>query len=151
MRYILIFLVLLISCSKDDVQQNEPDYTEQNEKEIQNYLKNNNLTAQKSSTGLYYIIDEVGSGKTPNANATVTFSYKGYFTNGNVFDQSTSDGIKLKLTQLIPGFSEGLTKFKEGGNGVLLIPSRLGYGNRQVGNISPGSVLVFDVKLISVE
>ena len=51
---------------------------------------------------------------------------------------------------MILGWQEGITYFKEGGEGVLLIPSSLAYGNNGSGPIPGGAVLVFDVKLISV-
>ena len=77
MKNILIafVLVLLMSCGKTK------DYTEENEQEILTYLADNNLTAQKSSTSLYYIIDNVGAGERPSASDNVTVAYKGYFTN----------------------------------------------------------------------
>lgn len=77
-------------------------------------------------------------------------AYKGYFTNGSVFDQSDAAGISFNLQQVIKGWTEGITYFKEGGNGVLLIPSSLAYGNNGQGSVPGGAVLIFDVKLISV-
>tara|TARA_B110000444_G_scaffold251703_1_gene279949 strand:+ start:76 stop:522 length:447 start_codon:yes stop_codon:yes gene_type:complete len=146
MKNILIafVLVLLMSCGKTK------DYTEENEQEILTYLADNNLTAQKSSTSLYYIIDNVGAGERPSASDNVTVAYKGYFTNGNTFDESSASGISFNLQQVIAGWTEGITYFKEGGNGVLLIPSRLAYGDSGQGNIPGGAVLIFDVTLISV-
>ena len=146
MKNILIafVLVLLMSCGKTK------DYTEENEQEILTYLADNNLTAQKSSTSLYYIIDNVGTGERPSASDNVTVAYKGYFTNGNTFDESSASGISFNLQQVIAGWTEGITYFKEGGNGVLLIPSRLAYGDSGQGNIPGGAVLIFDVTLISV-
>lgn len=146
MKNILIafVLVLLMSCGKTK------DYTEENEQEILTYLADNNLTAQKSSTSLYYIIDNVGTGERPSASDNVTVAYKGYFTNGDTFDESSTSGISFNLQQVIAGWTEGITYFKEGGNGVLLIPSRLAYGDSGQGNIPGGAVLIFDVTLISV-
>ena len=86
----------------------------------------------------------------PTTSDNVTVAYKGYFTNGEVFDQSDSDGISFGLGQVIPGWTEGITYFKEGGRGMLLIPSHLGYGNSGRGSIPGGAVLIFDVDLKSV-
>jgi FKBP-type peptidyl-prolyl cis-trans isomerase len=44
----------------------------------------------------------------------------------------------------------GIPKFKEGGNGTLLIPSALGYGSTGTGSIPGNTVLVFDVELIDI-
>ena len=144
----LLVLTLFISCSKDT--KTVTDYTAKNEQEIKDYLAKNNLTAQRSTSGLYYIINEPGTGTQPTAASNVTVAYKGYFTNGNVFDQSKAEGISFGLNQVIKGWTEGIPYFKAGGSGVLLVPAHLGYGSYNYGPIPGGSVLIFDVKLISV-
>ncbi len=152
MKYTLIALALLVfvSCSTDNNTTTSKDYRVENDQEIIAYIATNNLDAQKSNTGLYYVIDEPGSGEQPTVTSNVTVAYKGYLTNGNVFDESNAAGASFNLQQVIPGWTEGITYFKEGGSGMLLIPAHLAYGNRSIGVISPGSVLVFDIELISV-
>ena len=137
-------LVFIMACNK------ETDYAAENEQEILTYIEENNLTAQKSSSGLYYVIENLGTGAQPTSTDNVTVAYKGYFTNGNVFDESDSSGISFNLQQVIEGWTEGITYFKEGGNGILLIPSSLGYGESGRGSIPGGAVLIFDIELISV-
>jgi FKBP-type peptidyl-prolyl cis-trans isomerase FkpA len=51
---------------------------------------------------------------------------------------------------VIAGWTEGIQLFKEGGDGILLIPYNLGYGINGNSSIPGASVLIFDVKLISV-
>lgn len=150
MKYSLIIsiFIFLISCKSDD--NSEPDYTAQNEQEILAYIEDNNLVAEKSDSGLYYVVNEVGTGSQPDLESNITVAYRGYFTNGNVFDRSSPEGVVFDLRQLISGFAEGVTYFREGGSGVLLIPSRLAYGNNGSGPVPPGAVILFDVKLISV-
>lgn len=144
----LFTLTLFISCSKD--KEANIDYVAKNELEIKEYIAKNNLTAQRSDSGLYYIINEPGTGTQPTATSNVTVAYKGYFTNETVFDQSSAAGISFGLNQVIKGWTEGITYFKPGGSGVLLVPAHLGYGNYDYRSIPGGSVLIFDVKLISV-
>jgi FKBP-type peptidyl-prolyl cis-trans isomerase FkpA len=139
-------LVLCMSCSKDK----EIDYVAKNEQEIVDYIAKNHLTAQKSNTGLYYVINDAGTGAQPTATSNVTVAYKGYFTNRNVFDESKAEGISFPLQKVIKGWAEGISYFKEGGSGILLVPAHLGYGNDDSDRIPGGSVLIFEVKLISV-
>ena len=149
----LFTLTLFISCSssdKDAPVSPPKDYSAENDKEITDYLSKNNLTATKSTTGLYYIINEPGTGAQPTASSKVTVAYKGYFTNGSVFDQSSASGLTFPLSEVIKGWTEGIPYFKEGGNGVLLIPAHLGYGSYANAKIPAGSVLIFDVKLLKV-
>ncbi len=151
MKYLLttfLALSLFISCSKDKVA--DIDYSAKNELEIKDYVAKNNLTAQRSDSGLYYVITEPGTGAQPTANSNVTVAYKGYYTNGTVFDESSSAGISFGLNRVIRGWTEGIPYFKTGGSGILLVPAHLGYGSYDYSGIPGGSVLVFDVKLISV-
>ncbi|SDW15072.1 FKBP-type peptidyl-prolyl cis-trans isomerase [Flavobacterium degerlachei] len=152
MKSILLALVsiLFVSCLSEGDAAKTVDYTVENEKEIVDYIAANKLTATKTDSGLYYVVNEAGTGTQPTASSNVTVAYKGYFTNGNVFDKSTDQGISFGLNQVIKGWTEGIPYFKEGGNGILLIPSHLGYGSNGSGPIPGGSVLVFDVKLIKV-
>ena len=125
------------------------DYEKENEDEILNYLKENDLDALKSNSGLFYIIEKEGSGNLPDANSTVTVNYKGYYSDGKVFDQN--DNITFSLQQVIAGWTEGITYLKKDGSGVLLIPSKLAYGSRDYNGIPGGSVLIFDIDLLDIE
>ncbi|WP_369828808.1 FKBP-type peptidyl-prolyl cis-trans isomerase [Flavobacterium sp. 1] len=137
---VLIFEIKLISV----------EYSAANDAEIVKYIADNKLNAVKTASGLYYVIDEAGTGKQPTATSNVTVAYKGYFTNKTVFDQSTANGVSFNLQQVIKGWTEGIPYFKEGGSGKLLIPATLGYGSNNYSTIPGGSVLIFDIKLISV-
>lgn len=152
----LVILTLLISCGKKNDATKEAsketvaDNVGKNDKEITDYLAKNNLKAEKSESGLYYVINELGTGAQPTATSNVTVAYKGSFIDGNIFDQSGPEGISFGLDQVIKGWTEGIPHFKAGGSGILLVPAHLGYGDNTMGPIPGGSALVFDVKLISV-
>jgi len=45
----------------------------------------------------------------------------GYFTNGDTFDQNKR--LEINLSEDIEGWTEGIQYIKEGGGGILLIPS----------------------------
>ncbi|MBD0825424.1 FKBP-type peptidyl-prolyl cis-trans isomerase [Aestuariibaculum marinum] len=140
-------LVLFVSCSSDDAPV---DYSLQNDEDIQAYITENNLNAEKTATGLYYVIEEQGTGEMPeSATDRVKVIYKGYLTNGEVFDES-AEGASFLLQYVIPGFAEGLTKFNEGGRGKLLIPAHLAYGSNNYNDIPAGSVIIFDIELVYV-
>jgi len=146
--YIFFFLsIILISCNKTD---NSTLPKAQTEEDIIQYIADHNLTAQRSNSGLYYVINKQGEGAKPTSNSNVTVNYKGYFLDGSVFDQSTQGGISFNLQQVIKGWTEGITYFNEGGEGILLIPSQLGYGSQNRSGIPGGSVLIFDIQLLKV-
>ncbi len=149
MKYILflsIFSISLISCSKKKIEkQAKTDDTT-----ITNYLTKHNLTATKTSSGIYYIIEKEGLGVSPKSTSQVRVDYKGYFSDDSVFDYSDSIGVIFGLQNVIKGWTEGITYFKEGGQGKLFIPSALAYGPKGSSNIPGNSVLIFDIKLLDV-
>lgn len=152
-----IFLLLIaISCGvkEEEIPLVEPiepeDFTAQNEMEISQYLIDNDLVSQKSETGLHYIIENQGDGAQATLTSNATVLYKGYFLDGTVFDENTSEGFTADLNTLILGFGEGVSYFNEGGNGVLFIPAHLAYGSFYFNGIPGGSVLIFEITLVSI-
>ncbi len=104
-------------------------------------------------SGLQYKIIKEGNGVTPAPEDTIEVHYVGTLIDGTQFDSSHERGqtASLVLNQFIPGWIEGLQKVSEGGQIELYIPADLAYGNHPMGNIQPGSTLIFDVELISVK
>ena len=150
--FLALVAVLFMSCNNKKTEEVvTPTPKPTNESEIVKYIADNHLKAQRSESGLYYVIEEAGTGKQPTANSEVTVAYKGAFTNKEIFDQSDEKGISFPLQNVIKGWTEGIQYFKEGGKGILLIPSELGYGDATTGPIPGGSVLVFEINLISVK
>ncbi len=149
MKFIYFFLFVSIlsiaSCGSDD----EGDQLNTDIQLIEQYLLDNQLTAQKTESGLHYIVTNEGSGGHPTIQSTVKMRYTGYFLDGTIFDQAVgSNSIEYPLSVFIPGWIEGIPKFQKGGEGMLLIPSKLGYGDQPPPGIPPNSVLLFDIELI---
>ena len=145
---IIALVLFLTACGGDD--DGPPNFDGTNDEEIQAYIDDNNLDATRTSSGLYYVILNEGTGNRPTATSNVRVAYKGYFTNGSVFDESDATGISFPLNGVIPGWTEGIQLFREGGNGILLLPSNLGYGSRGTNGIPGGTVLIFDVNLVRI-
>ncbi|HNR08698.1 MAG TPA: FKBP-type peptidyl-prolyl cis-trans isomerase [Saprospiraceae bacterium] len=129
----------------------EPSQYEQDDDIIQDYIKNKNLQMVKHETGLYYQIINSGSGETPELSDSVSVHYKGFLTNGQQFDGTTTSPATFLLGELITGWKIGIPLVKEGGEIMLLVPSNLGYGSISVGPIPANSVLVFEVELVDVK
>lgn len=146
--FILIIFTLCCfsSCKKEDKKQAEID-----DKIIQNYLKEHSLTAIKHHSGLYFLISKEGTGETPNSNSRVEVKYKGYLTDGTVFDQTKGNSITFSLNRVIEGWRIGIPLIRKKGEATLFIPSKLGYGNKQIGKIPANSVLIFDISLVNIE
>jgi|SRR5215207_7297834 len=117
---------------------------------VQDYLSNNALVATQHCSGVFYTIDNPGTGKAPNVCSNLSVTYEGRLTNGNVFDE-TSTPLAFNLERLIPAWKNILPLVKAGGQVHIYVPPSLGYGSQQVGPIPPNSILVFTVAVIAVE
>ena len=112
-----------------------------------------NEDVRTTESGLQYIVMEPGEGDNPVAADSVEVHYEGRLIDGSVFDSSIERGetVTFGLTQVIPGWTEGLQLMKPGGKFKLIIPPELGYGEGGAGQmIGPNATLVFDVELISI-
>jgi len=100
-----------------------------------------------------------GDGAELTANKTAVVTYKGWLTNGKMFDASrqNSDGslqpfvFTLGAKQVIPGFEQGVAGMKVGGSRLVIVPPAVGYGSEAKDSIPPNSLLVFEIKLLSVQ
>lgn len=124
------------------------DLAEFEQNAIENYLSENNLTAEKTSSGLHYFVQSLGSGGSPTANQTVTMNYQGYFLDDNVFDATNNGSVPIDLMNVIEGWREGVPLFEKGGLGTLFIPSNLGYGKNPPPGIPQNATLIFDIELV---
>ena len=161
MRHILssAFLFFVLSgCLKNEATVNPCTYDEcalkapANEiQDVQTYLDTSGITnATKHCSGLFYRVATPGSGKTPNVCSTVSAFYTGRFTNGTVFDQTTTTPINFPLNGVIEGWKKGVPLIKEGGKIFLYIPPTLAYGSSGRSGIPPNSILIFEIDLQSV-
>lgn len=107
-------------------------------------------------SGLQYVELKVGDGKVAAAGQSVKVHYTGWLTDGKKFDSSVDRGepfvFPLGGGHVIKGWDEGVAGMKIGGKRKLIIPSKLGYGDRGAGGlIPPGATLVFEVELLGIE
>ena len=112
-----------------------------------------NEEVQITESGLQYIVVAAGEGDSPTLDDSVEVHYEGRLIDGTVFDSSYARGqtVTFGVTQVIPGWTEGLQLMKPGGNFKFIIPQELGYGEGGAGQmIGPNATLVFDVELISI-
>jgi len=118
-------------------------------------LKEYTEGAQKTDSGLMYLIEEEGQGTKPNKGDSVQVHYELKLTSGVVVDSSFQRGqpisINIGVGQVIPGWDEGIMLLKEGSKATLVVPSDLGYGPSGAGGvIPPNATLIFKVQLVKV-
>jgi FKBP-type peptidyl-prolyl cis-trans isomerase FkpA len=119
---------------------------------LKDTLAKYNITATEHCSGLFYAIDNPGTGAVPTACSNVAVKYKGTFTNGTVFDETDpGEVISLPLSGVILGWTNGIPLIKTGGKVRLYIPPSLGYGKDDYRGIPGNSILFFDVELVAVQ
>lgn len=123
---------------------------------IEELVKTKFPKAQKTASGLYYIVDEKGKGSMPVAGKNVTVHYTGTLADGSKFDSSKDRNqpftFGLGQGQVIKGWDEGIALMPVGSKGKLIIPPGLGYGERGAGGIIPGNAcLIFDIEVLGVQ
>jgi FKBP-type peptidyl-prolyl cis-trans isomerase FklB len=104
--------------------------------------------------GMQYQVIAEGTGRSPSGNDNVTVHYRGTLIDGTEIDSSYRRGSPstFRLDRVIPGWTQALTRMKEGDKWILFVPANLGYGQRGAGpRIPPNSALIFEVELVSVQ
>lgn len=140
-------LVVTASCKKEEVV----DYGPIDKKIIEDYIAAKGITNTKSTaSGLYYVINNPGGANRPTQKSSVLVNYKGYLTDGTIFDSSYPKGkpSELDLNAVVKGWQEGMQLIGIGGKIQLFIPSALGYGAKAAGFIPANSVIIFEVELV---
>ncbi len=100
-----------------------------------------------------------GTGDELKAGKKAAVYYKGWLTNGQLFDMSrTNDKGELQpfvftmgAHEVIQGWEQSLAGMKVGGVRFVIVPPAAGYGPSGQGSIPGNSVLIFQVQLAAVQ
>lgn len=109
--------------------------------------------AETTESGLIFRSLEEGSGESPEATDQVSVHYRGTLRDGTVFDSSYDRGepATFPLNRVVPCWTEGLQKMKEGGKAKLVCPPDIAYGDQgRPPVIPPAATLIFEVELLEV-
>ena len=108
-----------------------------------------------TASGLQYKVVNEGSGNPPQPTDQVTVNYRGTLLDGTEFDSSAKHGqaATFQVNRVIKGWQEALVLMKPGAKYELYIPPDLAYGDNTPPGapIPPGSLLKFDVELLTVK
>jgi len=106
-----------------------------------------------TASGLQYEVITQGTGPKPALKDTVVCNYKGTFLNGTEFDNSYTRGMpaEFAVTGVIRGWTEVLQLMPVGSKYKLYVPYQLGYGPSDYNGIPGGSLLIFEIELLSIK
>ena len=129
-----------------------------NKKKGTEFLAKNksNPKVKTTASGLQYEVLQEGDGTTkPKATDVVQVKYTGKLLNGTVFDSTDKNGgapSDINLSNVIPGWTEGIQLMSKGAKYRFYIPSDLADGDQGAGGAIPGgSTIIFDVELVNIK
>ncbi len=135
-----------------DLQERADKITMNAKEHIANFLKGN-LGFEKTKSGLQYVIEDKGKGKSVKDAKRISLHYAVFLKDGKELE-STFRKAKPKAfyfdnrTQAVPGFIEGLQLLNAGGKATLIIPFQLAYGDLGRGPIPPKSDMIIYVEVL---
>ena len=108
-----------------------------------------------TASGLQYKILAPGESKAPTVAPTdeVAVQYRGTLLDGSEFDSTYKRGtpVTFRVNGVIAGWQEALVLMKPGAKWRIFVPPELGYGVTPNSGIPGGSLLIFEVELLSVK
>ena len=130
---------------------------------IYGYTNNVWLAGQDFVTmdnGLRYLDVETGTGAIAETGMIVVVHIIGWLDDTgakgmkfiSTYDRGKPVSFKLGTDKVLKAWSEGVRGMNTGGKRRLLVPSKLGYGEKGVDDIVPPNAdLIFDVELLEVK
>jgi FKBP-type peptidyl-prolyl cis-trans isomerase FklB len=128
-----------------------------NKAAAQEFLAHNGheKNVKTTASGLQYKVLVPGDAKAAPLLPTdeVTVNYRGKLLDGTEFDSSYAHGspATFKINGVIKGWQEALVLMKPGAKWQLFVPPELAYDASPRPGIPAGSLLIFDVDLLSVK
>ena len=108
----------------------------------------------ETASGLQYKVIEAGKGPKPSANSRVSVYYTLRDISERIIETNANEvePISFALSQVIPGWTEGLQLMQVGGKYRLFVPYELGYGAQgSPPKIQPYATLIFEIELVGFE
>lgn len=104
--------------------------------------------ASKTALGVYFKVLAPGSGKEkPQAVDTVRLRFRGWTTDGKMFDSAEGEGATFKLNKVMPGWTSTLVEMVVQEKRRLWVPEKLAFRGRPG---SPAGMLVYDIELLEI-
>lgn len=139
--WLMMMAVLGTVACQDKMDNTDESELQKNEASIQSYLTNNNLSATRDTSGLYFVKRETNpQGIKPNVGDEVAVYYKLYTLDGVLFNTTDTAAkgplrFPIGINYLLPGMERGISLMRSGEKMTLLLPFYLAFGNAPI----PGS------------
>lgn len=144
------------SCGAEEETFDEVAQYAEDLEAIDKYIIENNITdTLHHFLGIRYKYHEEGTGLEARVGNQILVDYKGYFLDGEVFDQGKfgdDPPIILNSASMISGWYFMCQEMQEGDSMTIFLPSVYAYGQRgsTSGAVPPNTPIAFDMKMLRV-
>lgn len=168
-NFILIFIVIFISCnsdkgegrktvfkhSKESLQEVNKILVEKDAEVINSFVERRGWEMQVSETGLWYMIYENGNGVNIKKDDYITFNYEVKLIDGTSCYSSDSLGVKSFVVGkggVEAGLEEGVLMLQKGSKARFIMPPHLAHGLLGDENMIPArAIIIYDVEILEIE
>ena len=137
---------------EDYLEQNNRDFLNYEANKINEYVESHDLNVIQTGTGLRYQIHDKGDGVLIKEGDIVTLEYEISLLNGDLIYSSENDGVKTFIVGrggVESGLEEAILKLSKNSVATLIIPVHLAHGLIGDGNKIPTrATLVYSLKVI---
>ncbi|MBN2894165.1 MAG: FKBP-type peptidyl-prolyl cis-trans isomerase [Bacteroidales bacterium] len=103
------------------------------------------------SNGIQYKEIIKGSGKIPTKNDNVTVHYTGKLINGNIIVSTEGKApVSFDISSSLKGWQEVLTRMPVDSEWIIFLPPEFAFGQNGGKNVPPNSVVIYQIKLLSI-
>lgn len=134
---------------KEDMTELNSYLVQKDREVIDNYIERKGLKMTESPTGLWYSIENEGSGRQFKEGDRIIITYDCSLLDGTECYSSDQLGpmdIVLGKSEIAPGLTEGLKLLSPGSEAIFIMPPYLAYGFVGDGKkIPPRSIIVYKI------
>lgn len=154
---LLIGLIVISSCSEEEVPQRTPEQERAELDSMLTKLINKGFTVDTTDSGVFYIIKKPGKGPFPQEGDTCYIEYRIHLLHNDRLIERSKDynahGISTfilggsGIPAMTPGWEDGIKRMNAGSEIDFYIPSRLAYGKDGTSDIPPYTTVIYVCKM----
>lgn len=169
--YLILLAILIGSCKQEKTDTSPPllgekevtsalidvnrSIIKRNRDHIANFIKRTGWQLKETENGIWFGILEEGDGPVVKDNDQIEYIYKLRLIDGsypNKSDEARINSISLGSGGVESGLEKGLKLMREGDSARIIVPPFFAHGNfGNQGDIPPGAILIFDIKLLKIK
>jgi len=140
----------------DEIQKIEAQKRLEGEQaRIDEFVKTHDVRVNPTSTGLYYLEVERGTGDSAVVGDVVYIHYNLYNIEDKLIETSYGEE-PLQFVygngEMVPGIEEAISYMKKGGKATIIVPSKIGFGEYPIDNDLPAnSTVIFDIDFVDLQ